>query len=528
MNYSIDAASIVKTVDYSRFAGILDDDSEFHGVIGREHYKLLSYISTLFNGATLIDIGTHRGHSALALSYNPSNTVITFDIMSKVVNPRIRARENIQFSLENLFTPEGQARWEPTLLSAPFIFLDVDPHNGTMEMDFYMYLKRIGYKGFVVCDDIWYFKEMRDAFWYKIPDAQRYDLTHLGHWSGTGIFTFNSGITFPRHDTTGWTLVTAYFDLTKCPDASEEIKKRDSAHYLKNAVSTLSLPYNLVVYCEADSIEALKALRPEHLQAKTRYVDCNFEKLSFDKGGTGPSKNFAAYRTQIILNRAKNPYYFDNRNTASYYLLCMARYIMLKEVIAENPFHSTHFAWINICIERMGYKNLQRLSEALSVKRDKFSTCYIDYVPKELIQNTAEYFKWGRCSMCSGFFTGNGKYMAKVCDLIEDKFLEYLAAGYGHADEQLFSPVYFEHPELFEHYYGDYQQMITNYRYIYEAAEPPIFNFIRNSYLHKDYAKCKEACTFVFRSIELGKCECAPQFFTELVKYKNLAELHTS
>jgi hypothetical protein len=519
-HYPLDSAAILNTVDYSRFSGILDGDPEFHGVVGKEHYKLLSYFSTLFNDAVIIDIGTHHGSSALALSYNTRNTVYSFDIMDKVGNQKVRAKENIFFSMDNLFESAGQEKWKDTLLSAPFIFLDVDPHNGRMELDFYTYLKGINYKGFIICDDIWYFKEMRDNFWYKVPSAERYDLTHLGHWSGTGIFTFNREITFPKPDTSAWTLVTAYFDLTKCVDASEGIKKRNLNHYLTNAVSTMSAPYNLVVYCESENMETLKALRPAYLEAQTRYVVCTFDNFAFDKQGARAPGNFSSYRTKIIENRAKNPYYFDNRNTASYYLMCMARYIMLKEVIEENPFQSTHFGWINICMELMGYKNIKHLEEALSVKRDKFSTCYIDYVPEELVVNTAEYYKWGRCSMCSGFFTGNTQYMAKVCDLVEDKFLEYLEAGYGHADEQLFSAVYFQNKDLFEHYYGDYRQMITNYCYVYEAAEPPIYNFIRNSYKHKNYKKCKEACEFVWRSIELQKVGCAPEFLSELQSFR--------
>jgi hypothetical protein len=523
-HYPLDSATILNTVEYSRFSGILDGDTEFHGPLGNQHYKLLSYLSTLFNGAIIIDIGTHRGSSALALSYNTANTVYTFDIMDKVVNQKIREKSNIAFSMDNLFEAAGQEKWKDTLLAAPFIFLDVDPHNGTMEMDFYMYLNKIGYQGFVVCDDIWYFKEMRDNFWYKIPCA-RYDLTHMGHWSGTGIFTLNPNITFSKPDTSNWTLVTAYFDLTKCPDASEGIKGRGPAHYLKNAASTMSLPYNLVVYCEPATVELLKALRPSYLVSKTRYVVCEFEKLAFDKAGSPLKETFASYRKKIEEGRAKNPYSFDNRNTASYYLLCMSRYIMLKEVIEENPFGSTHFGWINICMELMGYKNIQHLEEALAVNRDKFSTCYIDYIPEGLVLNTAEYYKWGRCSMCSGFFTGNAQNMAKVCDLIEDKFLEYLALGYGHADEQLFSAVYFQNKDLFEHYYGDYRQMITNYKYIYEAAEAPIYNFIRNSYKHKDYAKCKEACEFVWRSLELKTVECAPDRLLELQNFRSVLRL---
>jgi hypothetical protein len=167
----------------------------------------------------------------------------------------------------------------------------------------------------------------------------------------------------------------------------------------------------------------------------------------------------------------------------------------------------------------MGYQNLVKLDEGLALYRDKFSTCYIDYIPNELIQNTNEYFKWGRCSMCSGFFTGNAKYMYEVCDLIENKFLQYLDIGYGHADEQLFSPVYFEHPDLFDHYYGDYQQMITNYRYVYERAHEPIHNFIRNSYNNKNYIKCYEACEYVWKSYKMNKCSISDEYVNNLIYY---------
>ena len=164
------------------------------------------------------------------------------------------------------------------------------------------------------------------------------------------------------------------------------------------------------------------------------------------------------------------------------------------------------------------------MEECLAVNRDKFSTCYIDYIPESLVKNTQEYFKWGRCSMCSGFFTGNADYMYRVCDLIENKFLHYLSIGYGHADEQLYSPVYFENPELFEHYYGDYQQMITNYKYIYDAPEPPVHNFIRNSFVNKNYKLCLDACKFVMESIRLEKCFLNSDYLKELNYYYELSK----
>lgn len=511
--------SLISTVDfYSRYEEFMvgsskDDRTEFFDVCGKQHYRLLSYLSTLVNDAIIIDIGTHHGQSALALSYNTRNIVHTFDIEDRVSNLKIKNVDNINFHMDNLFEFDGREKWNETILKSSFIFLDVDPHNGTMEMDFYNYLERIGYMGFVICDDIWYFKEMRDKFWYKIPFSYRYDLTEVGHNSGTGIFTFNKDITFKISETTetaepsnrsensNWTLVTAYFNLTKCKDASYEINQRDSDYYMSHSMSTLNLPYNLVIYCDIDSVDIIKSRRPEYLKNKTSYVIKEFDEMEV-KG-----KKVFELRDIIIENRLKNPYNFDNRNTASYYLFCMTRYVMLNEVIEKNEFGSTHFCWINFCIERMGISNVYRLDESLAVNRDKFSTCYIDYVPYELIKNTKEYFLYGRCSMCSGFFTGNGKYMFEVCDLIQDKFMEFLNMGYGHADEQLYSPVYFENPHLFEQYFGDYNQMITNYKQINENIDAPIHNFIRNSYEYGNYRMCANACKIMLDSHTAGKCK---------------------
>ena len=169
MNQNLTKSLISTTDFYNHYENFMtgssnDDRTEFFDVCGRQHYRLLSYLSTLFNSSTIIDIGTHRGQSALALSYNPSNVIHTFDIENRVTNESIKNVNNINFHMDNLFEEDGRTKWKETILSSSFIFMDVDPHNGTMEIDMYNYLKEIGYMGFVVCDDIWYFKDMRDKF----------------------------------------------------------------------------------------------------------------------------------------------------------------------------------------------------------------------------------------------------------------------------------------------------------------------------------------------------------------------------
>ena len=482
------------------------DADEFYGAPGQQHYRLLSYLASQMNGQTILDIGTHKGSSALALSVNPTNTIYSFDIQRKVP---LRDLPNVSFELANLWDPTVRNYWKSTILGSALIVLDIDPHDGDMEYEFYSWLKTEGFKGILLCDDIWYFKGMRDNFWFKIPTADKVDITALGHWSGTGIIAFAPEAqahvweTFAGQraiaaaaapEATPWTIVTAYFDLTRMPDASVSIKARDRNHYLDSALATLALDQPMVVYCEEDSLADLKARRPANLHEKTQFIVIDFESLPLTK-----------YRQKIIENRVTHPYQGDDRNTASYYLLCMARYALLKRTMDENPFGSTHFAWLNICIERMGYKNVAHLEDVfLGPPRDKVSTCYIDYIPKSALEPVESYYQFGRCSLCSGFFTGRKDYFYEFCNKIEEKFMYYLEKGYGHADEQLFSPVYFENRDIFDLYYGDYFQMITNYRYIYDNPNITLRLVIPKSFAAGDWTTCMNACKFVMASVEKG------------------------
>jgi hypothetical protein len=109
--------------------------------------------------------------------------------------------------------------------------------------------------------------------------------------------------------------------------------------------------------------------------------------------------------------------------------------------------------------------------------------------------------------------------MKTTCKYIIEKFLYYLKLGYGHADEQLFSPVYYDHPALFDHYYGDYTEMITNYKYIYDRATEPVRNLIHNSFECENYERCLDACKFVLRSLALKKCTLEDKYMKLLQYY---------
>lgn len=150
----------------------------------KEHYKLLSYISKHLQKGPVIDVGTYLGFSALALSHNENIQVITYNLQDDIPDEVVsaKARKNIEFRYKNCLEDIAE------IMLAPVIFLDTN-HDGFFEREFIGALEKEKYKGLVFCDDIHLNNEMR-SFWKDVQQPKM-DITHIGHWSGTGVIIFD-------------------------------------------------------------------------------------------------------------------------------------------------------------------------------------------------------------------------------------------------------------------------------------------------------------------------------------------------
>ena len=148
-----------------------------------EHYSLLRHLAKQFTGSVLVDIGTHLGLSALALSES-ENRVLTLDIEDKRV---VELPSNVQFELGNMVHEKDLFP-----LGASLAVLDIDPHAGEEEKAIVQQLLNRGWKGLLVCDDIHLNTEM-EGFWSWVCSQNRLqveDVTYLGHCTGTGLVQF--------------------------------------------------------------------------------------------------------------------------------------------------------------------------------------------------------------------------------------------------------------------------------------------------------------------------------------------------
>jgi hypothetical protein len=180
--YALDRGNVLD-IDFSKFSKYVSNlehrDFFFDGNFV-EHYRLLAYLSTLFSNANVFDIGTSWGYSAVALSYNRANRVISYDIVDCKDLSYAEELSNIEFRI-------GDVLQDQRLLESPLIILDTD-HDGIFEQRLYLFLKENDYKGLLLLDDMHLNAPMID-FWSSISDSKE-DITDLGHWAGTGLVEF--------------------------------------------------------------------------------------------------------------------------------------------------------------------------------------------------------------------------------------------------------------------------------------------------------------------------------------------------
>ncbi len=183
-----------------------------HEYFQARYYVILAHLSTYFNDSILIDLGTHRGESAAALSYNKSNIVYTYDIEHRAeVVQRVEEEKNIRYIIGDCINDDwsgfaGFPGVEPKtdreiFLSSELIFLDVDPHDGIQENKVLNFLINNNWKGVLVCDDIGLgledgkeneHPEMRD--WWHSIELKKYNISsnHYASGTGTGIVCFDN------------------------------------------------------------------------------------------------------------------------------------------------------------------------------------------------------------------------------------------------------------------------------------------------------------------------------------------------
>lgn len=175
--------SEIDKVDTTLLKNISNNPEDWH-TAGVSEYPLYAYLSTYFNNTTILDIGTRSGGSALALSHNPTNNVLSYDLIEQGASAITKS--NIQWNIGDFMLDSGIDYNKVSI-----IVIDVDPHDGQQERIMMDFLRAKKWKGLLIHDDIGSLWPDIVQMWNEIPE-EKYDITHVGHFSGTGLINFGN------------------------------------------------------------------------------------------------------------------------------------------------------------------------------------------------------------------------------------------------------------------------------------------------------------------------------------------------
>lgn len=156
---------------------------------GKEPYKLLACMSKqLPSGSVMSDIGTLYGCSALAMSINETVHVNTYDVV-KVI-PDVDGLQSILTRPNVSMTVVSAQAVISKIATSDIISLDMNTVDGQEEIKIIQHLFELGFRGVLVIDDI-HVNDVMKKVWNYVPSTvKKIDVTHYGHWSGTGIVVY--------------------------------------------------------------------------------------------------------------------------------------------------------------------------------------------------------------------------------------------------------------------------------------------------------------------------------------------------
>ena len=169
------------------------DSNDFTRVWPGEHYRLLAALVKLLQPKTVIEIGTFRGLSALALKkFLPSaGKIVTFDVVpweslsDTCLRPEDFGDDRLQQQIGDLSDAAVFELNRSLIQETEMLFVD-GPKDGVFERKLLQQLETVDFHKpvLLVMDDIRFWNML--AIWQDIA-RPKLDLTSFGHWSGTGL-----------------------------------------------------------------------------------------------------------------------------------------------------------------------------------------------------------------------------------------------------------------------------------------------------------------------------------------------------
>lgn len=250
------------------------------------------------------------------------------------------------------------------------------------------------------------------------------------------------------------TLVTAFFDLAK----REKTTRRPASEYLLHGQKLCEIAIPMVVFTDEEFVPIIREMRKKaRHDLITRIVAFPFEQLPYFERRAQIERNRSTHKIDLLT---------PTKDTLNYQVLNWAKPWLVRRVIDENPFQSTHFMWHDFGLAHVAKMDSAVKDGVYSDLPDKIKYLAIRAPHKALLENWPEYFKTYHWYFGGGFFKGPRDKLVEFHAEFEILLDRILTSGYAPLDQEIFALVVHRIPQLFEAYYGDYAGMLENYRYL--------------------------------------------------------------
>ncbi len=199
IDLALRAADRARGISMSHVTERMPDPPYYPEVWPGEHYKLLAGLMEECRPASVVEIGTSTGLSALAIhrALPSGGRLHTFDIIPwrEFSDTALRKEDFADGTMVQVIgdvaDPATMRLHAELFRSAEIIFID-GPKDGVFERVVMRRLAEVGLprNPLLVFDDIRVWNML--AIWREI-DMPKLDVTSFGHWSGTGFVEWNRG-----------------------------------------------------------------------------------------------------------------------------------------------------------------------------------------------------------------------------------------------------------------------------------------------------------------------------------------------
>lgn len=279
------------------------------------------------------------------------------------------------------------------------------------------------------------------------------------------------------------TLVSCLFDL----DRRERTGRRPVQFFQDNCHYVLGLELPLVLYLDPDLLEWAAAVRERAgLSHLTLMVARPLEELRLhrDLDAIGSLPTF--------LN--SDP----NKDTVLHQLIEWSKFDLLDEVMAEDPFESDHFCWIDF-----GVGHVARPPERFPLPTQKVGVLEMRAVAPDEITDRRLFYQFERRRIAGGFFRGGRAKLSELCEAFRAELSAALAQGVRPNEQSVLSYLSAERHDLFDFYYGDYPSILANWDLIRGDADTVLLNLV-HCRAHGLQARAVDIAARVGASIDAG------------------------